>query len=475
MTSYRPVPESGDVGGPGLQGGDYFPPGFWVQNGGLAHAEGTAAFRTATNTPAVPKMGVRARIADWPPKREGLKDTAAPPSTSRDLETPGSGPWGAVQNGQPLPSGAAPSGFRGFQRLARRRSKDAEFQDGWPRSPGKAFLPLRNRSSSEITLGDCDLEEALEPRAARLPGGLPLFREYGSTSSIDAQGLSEQSFHDMLDEFRHGRPAARQSGSLKASRGPRAEAQGEPGLPLLVDELLLQHKDKPRKKGPRAEALGGDSIFRKLRGTRADPEEGGRPWRCQRSFAHYDVQSMLFDLNEVVARRASVAQRRNTATGASAASASRACAVGGLEPPAPAFLSPEDLNCKEDLEPDPGDSTSNDLLLCCPHFRNEVGGWRERSVSFLQASGAGAGEGGLAEGCPATCCTNASVSVLEVPRELQRSVGRLRQYSIEHMDSGARYYQDYFGGKGSARRQPLRAEGVGAGAALRKPPPRATA
>ncbi|KAJ6663777.1 hypothetical protein lerEdw1_009856 [Lerista edwardsae] len=456
MTSYRPVPESGDVGGPGLQGGNYFSAGFWVQNGCVAHAEGAAAFRPATTTPAVPKMGVRARIADWPPKREGLKDPAGPPSVSRDLETPCSGPWGAVQNGQPLPSGAAPSGFRGFQRPAWRRSRDAESQDGWPRSPGRAFLPLRNRSSSEITLGDCDLEEGLEPRAARLP----LFREYGSTSSIDAQGLSEQSFHDMLNEFRHGRPAAQPSGSLKACRGTRAEAHGEPDLPLLVDELLLQHKDKPRKRGPRAEAVGGDSIFRKLRSARGDQEagkegeEGGRPWRCQRSFAHYDVQSMLFDLNEVVARRASVAQRRNTATGASAASAvsaaaaSRACALGGLEPPTPSFLSPEDLNCKEDLEPDPGDSTSNGLLLSCPHFRNEIGGWRERSVSFLQASGAGGGEGGLAELCPAAaCCTNASVSVLEVPKELQRNVGRLKQYSIEHVDSGARYYQDYFCGK----------------------------
>ncbi|XP_066494578.1 signal-induced proliferation-associated 1-like protein 3 [Tiliqua scincoides] len=458
MTSYRPVPESGDVGGPGLKGGDYFSPGFWVQNGCSTHVEGAAALRTATTTPAMPKMGVRARIADWPPKREGPKDPAAP-STSRDLETPGSGPWG-VQNGQ-LPSGAAPSGVRGFQRLARRRSKDAEFQDGWPRSPGRGFLSLRNRSSSEITLGDCDSEEAFEPRATKLAGGLPLFREYGSTSSIDVQGLSEQSFHDMLNEFRHGRSGAWQSGSLKASRSAKAEARGEQELPLLVDEFLLQHKDKPRKKGPRAEGAGGDSIFRKLRSARGDHEvgkegeegraqEGGRPWLCQKSFAHYDVQSMLFDLNEVVARRASVAQRRNTATGASAASSvSRACGLGGLEPPVTSFLGSEDLNYKENLEHDPGDSTSNDLLLSCPHFRNEIGGEWERSVSFLQASGAagGGGEGGLVEACPTACCTNASISVLEVPKELQRNVGRLKHYSIEHVDSGARYYQDFFCGK----------------------------
>ncbi|XP_053123932.1 signal-induced proliferation-associated 1-like protein 3 isoform X2 [Hemicordylus capensis] len=474
MTSYRPVHESGDVAGPGLKGGDYYSPGFWAQNGCASHTDAApAAGRPATTTPAMPKMGVRARIADWPPKREGLKDPALPSSTSRDLETPGFAARG-FQNGQ-LPRGAAPSssssGIRGFQRLARRRSKDAEFPEGWPRSPGRGFLPLRHRSSSEITLSECDLEEALEPRAARLGGsGLPLFREYGSTSSIDVQGVSEQSFYDMLTEFRSGQAASRRPDSSAAARSSRAEGRSEQLLPPLPDEFPLPPKDKARKKGPRAELGSGDSIFRKLRGGRGDGEagralpepeegksqEGGRAWLCQKSFAHYDVQSMLFDLNEVAARRAYVAQRRNTATGASAASAgsaaappSRAGGVGGPEPLA-SFISTEDLNFKENLEPDPGDHKSNELLLSCPHFRNEIGGAQERSVGFLRASAGspgGGSKGAFAEASPAACCTNASVSVLEVPQELQRNVGRLKHYSIEHVDLGARYYQDYFCGK----------------------------
>ncbi|XP_072836283.2 signal-induced proliferation-associated 1-like protein 3 isoform X3 [Pogona vitticeps] len=480
MTSYRPVHESGDVGGPGLKSGDYYSPGFWAQNGcSSLHTDGAPPSRptTTTATPAMPKMGVRARIADWPPKREGLKDPTAPGSTSRDLETPVSGPRG-FQNGQLSQGPHVPSGAKGFQRLARRRSKDTEFPDGWPRSPARGFLPLRNRSNSEITLSECDLEEAFEPRTTKLSSGLPLFREYGSTSSIDVQGISEQSFYDMLNEFRSGKSVVQPPpvDPFRASRSAKAETRNEQGLLLLGDGFPLQHKEKSRKKGPKGDVVGGDSIFRKLRSGRgendgpgkvlaAEAEDGARSWLCQKSFAHYDVQSMLFDLSEVVARRLYVAQRRNTTTGASAASAvsaagSRSCGVGGLEPSssssssaaAAAFISTEDLNYKENLEHDPGDHNSNDLLLSCPHFRNETGGERERHVSFSQASAGspgvgGCGEGAFAEACPAPACTNASLSVLEVPKELQRSVSRLKHYSIEHVDLGARYYQDYFCGK----------------------------
>lgn len=466
MTSYRPVRESTDVGGPGLKGGDYYSLGFWAQNGCARHLEGTTAPRPATTTPAMPKMGVRARIADWPPKREGLKDPAGP-APPRELETASSVPRG-FQNGQ-LPSGPLPSGSRGFQRLARRRSKDVEFQDSWPRSPARGFLPLRNRSSSEITLSECDLDEAFEPRGVRLASGLPLFREYGSTSSIDVQGISEQRFYDMLREFRSGNPLPQLLEPCRASRGSKAEAKSGRGLPLLADEFPLQHKERSRKKGPKAEAGGGDSIFRKLRSGRSEPEagkahpepeegrgpEGGRAWLCQRSFAHYDVQSMLFDLNEVVARRAYVAQRRNTATGASAASAvsaaaSRSCGLGGLEPPAASFLSTEELSYKENLEHDPGDDNSNELLLSCPHFRNEIGGQQERNISFSRASAGplGGGEGSPGEAGPAASCTNASISVLEFPKEHQQNTSRLKHYSLEHVDLGAQYYHQYFCSKG---------------------------
>ncbi|PNI94803.1 SIPA1L3 isoform 5 [Pan troglodytes] len=438
----------------------------------------------------MPKMGVRARVADWPPKREALREHSNP-SPSQDTDgtkaTKMAHSMRSIQNGQPPTSTPASSGSKAFHRLSRRRSKDVEFQDGWPRSPGRAFLPLRHRSSSEITLSECDAEDAGEPRGARHTGALPLFREYGSTSSIDVQGMPEQSFFDILNEFRSEQPDARGCQALtellRADPGPHlmgggggAKGDSHNGQPAKDSLLPLQptkEKEKARKKPARG-LSGGDtvdsSIFRKLRSSKPEgeagrspgeadegrsPPEASRPWVCQKSFAHFDVQSMLFDLNEAVANRVSVSQRRNTTTGASAASAasamasltaSRAHSLGGLDP---AFTSTEDLNCKENLEQDLGDDNSNDLLLSCPHFRNEIGGECERNVSFSRASvgSPSSGEGHLAEPALSAYRTNASISVLEVPKEQQRTQSRPRQYSIEHVDLGARYYQDYFVGK----------------------------
>ncbi|NXK51842.1 SI1L3 protein, partial [Chauna torquata] len=83
------------------------------------------------------------------PSREGGRDAASPRGV----------PGGQQQ--QPL---GGVSGFRALHRLARRRSKDVEFQEGWPRSPGRGLVPLRHRSSSEVTLSECDPEEAAEAR-----------------------------------------------------------------------------------------------------------------------------------------------------------------------------------------------------------------------------------------------------------------------------------------------------------------------
>lgn len=506
MTTYRPLPNDGvDLAAscgargtdilPGPHPGDYIPMGFWAQNGNMSQPLGEspaiATTRPSPTTPAMPKMGVRARVADWPPKREALREQSNP-SPSQDTDSVKS-PKVAhsmrnVQNGQLPSSTPASSGSRAFHRLSRRRSKDVEFQDGWPRSPGRAFLPLRHRSSSEITLSECDVEEPGEPRGSRHPGVLPLFREYGSTSSIDVQGVPEQSFFDILNEFRSEQPEARGSQNLNellrvdpgtllsvGSGGAKGEPRnGQPAKDSLQSLQPLKEKEKARKKP--AWGLGsGDtvdsSIFRKLRSSKPEgemgrplgeteegrsPPEASRPWVCQKSFAHFDVQSLLFDLNEAAANRVSVAQRRNTTTGASAASAmvsfpaSRAHSLGTLDP---AFTSTEDLNCKENLEQDLGDNNSNDLLLSCPHFRNEIGGEQERNVSFSRASMGSPGgnsETHLMEPTLSIHRTNASISVLEVPKEHQRTQSRPRQYSIEHVDLGARYYQDFFVGKGDA-------------------------
>ncbi|NXN09319.1 SI1L3 protein, partial [Indicator maculatus] len=403
-------------------------------------------------------MGVRARIAEWPPKRD-------PPG----------------REGNPTPPGGHPStsSFKALQRFARRRSKEVEFQEGWGRSPLGA--PLRQRSSSEVTLSECDPEEVPAepggtggggPGAGGCAGGSGLYREYGSTSSIDVQGVSEQSFFEMLNELRAKRPP-REAGSK----------QGEVRNGCREDPSPPPAKEKQRRRCPRAGEGGGESIFKKLRssGREAgeDPKppgpqqaEAGKPWLCQKSFAHYDVQSLLFDLNLVATNRAVVAQRKNTTTGASAASvataSSRARGVegttgattttsGGGGGPGGAFnpldlSSGEELSWKEDLEEDLGDNTSNELLLSCPHFRNEIGGAAQRDLSFSRSSSSSSSApqgppGGFSELPNAFRPTNAGISVLEVAKELQRNPSRLRHHSVEHVDLGARYYRDHFHGK----------------------------
>lgn len=319
-------------------------------------------------------------------------------------------------------------------------------------------------------------------------GGLGnLFREYGSTSSIDIQGIPEQSFFDMLSQFHQERPDQRSSAPVRLGEllrssdlTPSASLPSAPSPgPTGGDDRGIGRKDgaeRVRKKsGGTESSLGTSSLFRKLRSSSRGELDGGKgetsedgggrgstdasykPWVCPKSFVHYDAQSILFDLHEVAAQRGYVAQRRNTATGASAASVSlsvsRSSAIND-----PVYSSIEDLTLSLDpgsttpslgmdpLEGPSGDQSSSPLLLCCPHFLNETGGHRERNISFLSLSAERGGEGG--EGRLRS--SNASVSVLEVPIEQQVTrLDRLKLYSIEHVDLGAMYYRDYFHGKGN--------------------------
>ncbi|XP_045559334.1 signal-induced proliferation-associated 1-like protein 3 [Salmo salar] len=432
---------------------------------------------------SVPKMGVRARIAEWPPRhaqsRESLLENGQGGNHHGDDPSTTTASFPISEVG--LVRG-------GVARLPRRRTKDVEFRGGYGGERGspaglRAFPPLRQRSNSEVTLSEQD-ENEVEGR-----GGANLFREYGSTSSIDVQGIPEQSFFDMLSQFHQERPDQRStapgrlgellytpnsppSAPLPTGHSPTPTSRGEDGG-------MGRSENRVRKKsGGTESSLGTFSLFRKLRSSsrgeldRGDAwEDGGglnstdtpyKPWVCPKSFVHYDAQSILFDLNEAAAQRAYVAKRRNTATGASAASVSlavsRSSTLSGLDA---TYLSVEDLTLGLDpsvptpslgmdpLDAPPGGPTSSPLLLSCPHFRNETGGHGERNVSFLSSSAERGGEGGAGDMARGSLRrSNASVSVVEVPIEQQVTrMDRLKLYSIEHVDLGARYYRDYFHGK----------------------------
>uniref|UniRef100_A0AAQ4NVY9 Signal induced proliferation associated 1 like 2 n=1 Tax=Gasterosteus aculeatus aculeatus TaxID=481459 RepID=A0AAQ4NVY9_GASAC len=399
--------------------------------------------------PAMPKMGVRARVTDWPPRNDG---------------------W----EGQPSPN--YQSVIPVFQNGILEQGEPYALSDLLGHSPLKGLHPIRQRSNSDVTISDIDSEDIMDQNAVNPNTGASLHREYGSTSSIDRQGLGGDGFFTMLRGYRvdtldhrsippMGFPELlRCDASLSPSLQTAAQiARGEivhiPGYDY-VDNSLIYSREPERSFMRRLKSESSEtSLFRKLRTIKSESdalrlsmEDDRRPFRFQKFSAHSDIQSVLLIISEAVASRATLNQRKNTTTGASAASAGAAGCTGGN---APMFESPlgsrEDLNPKENLDADEGDGKSNGLVLGCPHFRNEIGGEGERRISLSRANSAN--YSGMSESCSfesslSSHCTNAGVSVLEVPRESQPiHREKVKRYIIEHIDLGAYYYHKYFYGR----------------------------
>ncbi|XP_031624591.1 signal-induced proliferation-associated 1-like protein 2 isoform X2 [Contarinia nasturtii] len=162
----------------------------------------------------------------------------------------------------------------------------------------------------------------------------------------------------------------------------------------------------------------------------ADMEERQK----RRAFAHYDCQSLAANLGYAAKLRGVLlARRRNTTTGASAASMLNT-------------RSSTPDSAQENVD-DYGDGQSNELLESCPFFRNEVGGEEEREVSLTRFGNNMNQKNAIHR--PALAY---GVSILESePNEalwkdntcpFQRT-----QRPIESVDIGARYYRKYFFGQ----------------------------
>lgn len=113
---------------------------------------------------SVPKMGVRARIAEWPPRRAQSRESLLENGQSHfgdDCSTSISSSVLSSEIG--LVRG-------GVARLPRRRHKDAEFRlGGFGNERGspftlRVFPPLRQRSNSEVTLSEHD-ENEVRPKS----------------------------------------------------------------------------------------------------------------------------------------------------------------------------------------------------------------------------------------------------------------------------------------------------------------------
>ncbi|XP_032169203.1 signal-induced proliferation-associated 1-like protein 2 isoform X5 [Mustela erminea] len=465
-----------------MQSDEYFARKFKAINGNMGPptslnaSNSTESGGPANGTPAVPKMGVRARVCEWPPKKDCSKELACKALWESRSQASYESVPSITHNGQNDQSDGQ-----------REEQLDLDFVEAkytigdiFVHSPQRGLHPIRQRSNSDVTISDIDAEDVLDQNAVNPNTGAALHREYGSTSSIDRQGLSGENFFAMLrgyrvDNYDHKAMApfgfpeffpcdpAISPSLHAAAQISRGEFVRISGLDYMDSALLMgRDRDKPFKRRLKSESVE-TSLFRKLRTVKSehetfkftcDPEDGRlergvRPWNCQRCFAHYDVQSILFNINEAMATRANVGKRKNITTGASAASQTQMPAgqTGNCESP---LGSKEDLNSKENLDADEGDGKSNELVLSCPYFRNETGGEGDRRIALSRASSSSSssGEGCSFESSLSSHCTNAGVSVLEVPRESQPvHREKVKRYIIEHIDLGAYYYRKFFYGK----------------------------
>lgn len=492
MTSIKRPPTDHTVGGSIPATDEFYTRHLRMANGSTPHVARSEG--SAYSSSGVPKMGVRARVADWPPRRDAVgvprghvAPETEPPSLSGGVA---GGGMGHVKSSSVMTNQDAAM-LRSIHNTLRNRAQ-AQAQGRGSSSAGGSGTPdgrflsaprgpsrrVRQRSNSDVTLSELDAgsgdsadDWASPAQAAKWS---PLHRVYGSTSSIDQhpgdgilellKGLQSEAGGD------HRSPAAERLEEL-------LNAADQQGLTELTDDAAAaaqqaraRDRDKPPKRRSKSET-GGESIFRKLRGVRADVDspragsdvEDGRgaedcavgvgsafgpplkPWVCQKGFTHYDVQSIIFDLNEVIQnRQTAAARRKNTTTGASAAAAAAATSTSASStlssthslPYSSPSGSQEELSGGQD---DSTDSQSNELVLGCPFFRTETGGdGREQGEPAP-------GEGGTYESPLTPYCMNAGVAVLEGQKEGPNALNdRNKQYIIEHVDLGAYYYRKYF-------------------------------
>ncbi|XP_016086900.1 signal-induced proliferation-associated 1-like protein 2 [Sinocyclocheilus grahami] len=316
-------------------------------------------------------------------------------------------------------------------------------------TPSAAALNLRTvgrghimqRSNSDVTLGDLDSVGQVGRKLLRVgvdksgtvgPGD-SLHREYGSLSSLERQT-------QIVD------PGSEDQGVLSPSalrfRDPFVLLGLQEAPPEVDGEYQgncapAADTSKPVKP-PKPEGLGKKAKSSPLQAPQfsCDQVPGGA-W--VRNFAHYDVQSILFDLSEAATNRDSIGRKKNITSGASAASQLRP-----LSQSTPSSVSQGGGGSSgngtgsEDVEQsllDEGDGNDNDLLLSCPHFRNEMGGEESVGLSLPRAG---------RHRWRSFQSPNNAVSMLEEPRESHVQAQGKSNYFIEHADLGARYYHKYF-------------------------------
>ncbi|XP_019728879.1 signal-induced proliferation-associated 1-like protein 2 [Hippocampus comes] len=328
--------------------------------------------------------------------------------------------------------------------------RDGDGSDGDNLTPSRAGLTLRavgrghimQRSNSDVTLGDLDSGGKAGGKATRAVGekagvgvqgdsGVLLHREYGSLSSLERQSQVQDAGTANRGPLSPNALRFKDPFLLLGLQGNLPEPDG------FFRNLSSATGDSPKPaKPPKPEGLSKKSKPASPQIPQPGPYDniGGGAW--VRNFAHYDVQSILFDLTEAATNRDSIGRKKNITSGASAASQMRPLAHGAPSSPAPGGVGNGGVDDPEQsLLLDEGDGNDNELLLSCPHFRNETGGEEQVGLGRSQA------RRGLWLS-PRT--PNDAASVLEEPRESHIQQQGKSNYFIEHADLGAHYYRKYF-------------------------------
>ncbi|XP_066043076.1 LOW QUALITY PROTEIN: signal-induced proliferation-associated 1-like protein 1 [Chamaea fasciata] len=177
---------------------DFYMRRFRSQNGSLGSAvmapvgpPRNESSHHVTSTPGVPKMGVRARIADWPPRKENIKETSR---SSQDIETSScldsmSSKSSPGSQGSSVNLNAGDSVMlKSIQSTLKNKTRQSEnldsrflTPDGYPSSPRKALRRIRQRSnthpgSRRVPVGEGDEPHGLPcrgPRDAAVPARSP--------------------------------------------------------------------------------------------------------------------------------------------------------------------------------------------------------------------------------------------------------------------------------------------------------------
>ena len=398
--------------------------------------------RTRTHTYAVDphKAKPSARVAGKP------KDPQPPPQRPQNLASP---PSPSPPQHYPHHPAAATSRVGGTRRNSRGL--------------------YRSNSNLEMDSVEC-VEDDLLP--------VTLHREYGSTSSLDLLASNPDNYAEMLKDFKTGNHQPREPRLRQLMQQQQQQQRAMNGTAEKDEDEGSDHgksksKSKSKERKTRAKSITSDSssasILKKLRGGSSKHEAGDASSKSedkcnedlaseeklrQKVFVHFDCQSVGVRLSKSNGVQTPASFMRNTTTGASAASVKRNSY---------AVSSDKEIADVTD-DDDAGDGKSNDMVLSCPFFRNEIGGESEEMVSLTKltsykhiASSQTSGSPGSSQSAMSSpsfvrhpaCCGVAILDSSPSPSgQILPPLVTHRGHVIEYVDHGAYYYRHFFNGYG---------------------------